>query len=98
MRNLPERTAINTVIQGSAADLIKRAMLNVEARLQRERHPGRLLLQIHDELVLETPVEAVESLAKIVREEMVSAMALAVPLGVDIEVGYDWLNTEPVGA
>jgi DNA polymerase-1 len=96
MRNLPERTAINTVIQGSAADLIKRAMLNVEARLQRERHPGRLLLQIHDELVLETPVETVDSLAKIVREEMVAAMALTVPLGVDIEAGYDWLNTERV--
>jgi DNA polymerase I len=95
-RNLPERTAINTVIQGSAADLIKRAMLHVEARLLREQHPGRMLLQIHDELVFETPTAEVASLARIVREEMEQAMELRVPLRVDVEAGPNWLDTEKV--
>jgi DNA polymerase-1 len=96
-RNLPERTAINTVIQGSAADLIKQAMLNVLARLRREKHPGRLLLQIHDELVLEAPQNQIEDLGRLVREEMEGAMQLAVPLKVDLSAGADWLNTESLG-
>jgi DNA polymerase I len=95
-RNLPERTAINTVIQGSAADLIKQAMLNVFARMRSERHPGKLLLQIHDELVLEAPVDRVADLGSLVREEMENAMKLAVPLKVDLSAGTDWLNTEPI--
>lgn len=96
-RNLPERTAINTVIQGSAADLIKQAMLNVFARLKRERHPGRILLQIHDELVFETPADRVDDLARLVKEEMEHALPLSVPLKVDLAVGDDWLNTVPFG-
>jgi DNA polymerase-1 len=95
-RNLPERTAINTVIQGSAADLIKKAMLNVLNRLRREQHPGKLLLQIHDELVLESPIEHIADLGKIVREEMEAALSLTVPLKVDVAVGSDWLNTQPI--
>ncbi len=95
-RNLPERTAINTVIQGSAADLIKKAMLNVLSRLRREQHPGKLLLQIHDELVLEAPVERIADLARIVREEMETALPLSVPLKVDVSAGDDWLNTRGV--
>ena len=97
-RNMPERTAINTVIQGSAADLIKRAMIQLDARLKREQHPARLLLQIHDELVFETPSESVESLAAIVREEMTTAMDLAVPLEVDISRGFNWLEQSPLPA
>lgn len=92
-RNLAERTAINTVIQGSAADLIKQAMINVFDRMQREQHPGRLLLQIHDELVLEAPDDAVPSLVRLVREEMEAAMKLEVPLAVDVSVGDNWLET-----
>lgn len=95
-RNLPERTAINTVIQGSAADLIKKAMLNVLNRLRREQHPGKLLLQIHDELVLESPTERIAELGHIVREEMEAALLLSVPLRVDLAVGDDWLNTQPI--
>ena len=87
---------MNTVIQGSAADLIKRAMLNVEARIAREGHPGRLLLQIHDELVLEAPRDAIPGLARIVREEMEGAMELSVPLQVDVEAGPNWLETAPL--
>jgi DNA polymerase I len=96
-RNLPERTAINTVIQGSAADLIKKAMLRVFARLRREDHPGKMLLQIHDELVFEAPADRIADLGNLVREEMENAMKLAVPLKVDLSAGGDWLNTEPMG-
>ena len=88
--NLSERTAINTVIQGSAADLIKQAMLRVHSRLTETAHPGRLLLQIHDELVFETPAADVDSLAQLVRHEMTSAMTLHVPLAVDVSVGDNW--------
>ncbi len=92
--NLSERTAINTVIQGSAADLIKQAMLGVHDRLGKTRHPGRLLLQIHDELVFETPADEVKSLAALVREEMISAMSLRVPLAVDVSAGENWQELE----
>jgi DNA polymerase-1 len=90
--NLSERTAINAVIQGSAADLIKLAMINVHCRLREEGHPARLLLQIHDELVLETPPEHAASLAQLVRQEMEQALPLDVPLKVDLALGADWLN------
>ncbi len=92
-RNLAERTAINTVIQGSAADLIKQAMINVFNRMKTEQHPGRMLLQIHDELVFEAPDDAVPSLVRLVREEMEHAMNLDVPLAVDVSVGDNWLET-----
>jgi DNA polymerase-1 len=95
-RNLPERTAINTVIQGSAADLIKQAMLNVYDRLRREKHAGRILLQIHDELVFEAPAERIADLGELVREEMERALPLAVPLKVDLSAGRDWLNTDAI--
>jgi DNA polymerase-1 len=92
--NLPERTAINTVMQGSAADLIKRAMVDLHARLNRARHPGRMLLQIHDELVFESPARDVASLAEIAREEMTTAIELSVPLIVDVKVGENWLEAK----
>lgn len=94
--NLPERTAVNAVIQGSAADLIKQAMNNVHARLQREQHPARMLLQIHDELVFEAPAEAVTSLIELARTEMSTALNLDVPIVVDAKVGDNWLDAQPV--
>ncbi|MFQ5730550.1 MAG: DNA polymerase, partial [Planctomycetaceae bacterium] len=96
-RNLPERTAINAEIQGSAADLIKTAMLRVHDRLQSEEHPGRMLLQIHDELLFESPDGDVDSLVSIAREEMESAFELDVPLVVDVKVGDNWLDMTAVG-
>jgi DNA polymerase I len=93
-RNLAERTAINSVIQGSAADLIKKAMLNLAAHLRRENSPAKMLLQIHDELVFDVPADHVESLAKIVREEMEHALELDVPLAVDMSAGDNWLDQE----
>jgi DNA polymerase-1 len=93
---MPERTAINTVIQGSAADLIKRAMINVHNRLEREGNPSRMLLQIHDELVFECPAEAVPSLVALVKHEMEHAFQLDVPLVVDTTAGDNWLDVEEV--
>jgi DNA polymerase-1 len=91
-RNLPERTAINTVIQGSAADLIKKAMINIQSRIESEKHPSRMLLQIHDELVFEVPAEQVDSLIELVKHEMEHAIPLDVPLVVDVSAGDNWLE------
>ncbi len=96
-RNLAERTAINTVIQGSAADLIKRAMIAIHHRLRTERLSARMLLQIHDELIFEVPTDQLHHLAKLVTEEMVGACTLNVPLKVDIKAGPTWAATEEVG-
>ena len=94
--NMPERTATNTVIQGSAADLIKRAMIRLHVRLESLRHPAKMLLQIHDELVFEVPEGEVASLTEIVRHEMEHAMDLDVPLAVDVAIGNNWLEIESV--
>lgn len=93
-RTVPERIAINTVIQGSAADLIKRAMIQVLARLRREACRAKLLLQIHDELVLEVAREDAEQVARLVVEEMSSAGSLAVPLQVDYSLGENWAECD----
>jgi len=93
MRNAGERMAINSVVQGSAADLIKIAMVNVHKRLRAEASPSRLLLQVHDELVLETPEAVVEAEAELVRQEMIRAgepLKLKVPLKVDAGWGKNW--------
>ena len=95
-RNTAEREAINMEVQGSAADVIKLAMLNVHRRLQSEGRQTRLLLQIHDELVFETPPEELSALAVLVREEMTmpvaKALGLQVPLRVDLAAGSNWLD------
>ena len=93
--NLPERTAVNSVIQGSAADLIKLAMIGVHQRLQKERLAAKMLLQIHDELVFETPPEEVDTLAQLVTAEMSQVMELAVPLKVDVKFGENWADCAP---
>ncbi len=89
-RNLAERMAINTVIQGSAADLMKRAMINIHQRLKQGTHKAKMLLQIHDELVFEVPPEERRELEACVREEMESAAELVVPLKVEIKQGANW--------
>ncbi|RUL88118.1 DNA polymerase I [Tautonia sociabilis] len=95
-RNLAERTAVNTVIQGSAADLIKRAMLEVDRRLRAEGMRSRMLLQIHDELVFEAPATELAPLAELVRKAMTSALELDVPLQVDLASGPNWLDVAPM--
>ncbi len=93
-RNLGERLAINTVVQGSAADLIKVAMVNVQRRIDRDRLPLKLLVQIHDELVFEAPAEGAEEQAALVIREMERAMNLNVPLRAEAGIGPDWLSAK----
>jgi len=95
-RNLAERTAINTVIQGSAADLIKRAMIMLSESLRAGGFHARMLLQIHDELVFESPAPEVPRLAELVGRVMTSALDLKVPLKVDIAAGPNWLDVQPI--
>ncbi len=95
-RNQAEREAINMEVQGSAADVIKLAMLHVHRRLRREDRAARMLLQIHDELVFEAPPEELPAVAALVREEMTvpveRALGLQVPLVVDLAAGPNWLD------
>lgn len=93
-RNLGERLAINSVVQGSAADLIKMAMVNVQRRFDRERVPAKMLLQIHDELVFETPESGAEARADLICAEMEAAMKLKVPLKVECGIGQDWMSAK----
>jgi DNA polymerase-1 len=97
-RNQPEREAINMEIQGSAADLIKTAMLRIHRRLKSERRSSRMLLQIHDELVFEAPPSELPQLAALVNEQMTTALDLEVPLKVEIAAGPNWLDVEEVAA
>jgi DNA polymerase-1 len=91
---LPERTAVNTVVQGSAADLIKLAMLGVDRRLRAAGSRAALVLQIHDELLLESPADEAQASTKIVVEEMRQAMTLEVPLDVSVHTGSTWAECE----
>jgi DNA polymerase-1 len=90
LRMAAERTAINTPIQGSAADIVKIAMLRVDAALRAGGHDARLLLQVHDELVLEVAEREVEAVEALVRREMEGAAALKAPLDVEVGHGRSW--------
>jgi DNA polymerase-1 len=90
LRNAAERTAINTPIQGTAADVVKIAMIRVHDALARERREARLLLQVHDELVLEVPERELEPVEALVRREMEGAARLKVPLEVQVGHGQTW--------
>ena len=85
-----ERSAINAPMQGTAADIIQRAMIDVDAWLQSSRAPARLIMQVHDELVLEVADDAVETLVQQLRQHMAHAADLDVPLKVDVGIGRSW--------
>jgi DNA polymerase I len=89
-RSLGERLAVNSVMQGTAADVIKRAMVAIHERLRSEGRSARLVLQVHDELLLEAPENEVSAVKELVREEMVKAYELDPPLEVDVGAGDDW--------
>jgi DNA polymerase I len=93
-RSLGERLAVNFVMQGSNADIIKVAMIRIHERLRNEGRSARLVLQIHDELLLEAPDAEVARVKELVREEMCGAYALDPPLGVDIGSGADWTEAK----
>ncbi|MGC2209064.1 MAG: DNA polymerase I [Candidatus Korobacteraceae bacterium] len=94
LRGFAERTAVNTPLQGTAADLIKVAMLRLEAELRGRGLAARMLLQVHDELVLEAPVAEVESVKALVKECMEGACELSVPLEVEVSAGGNWRDME----
>ena len=94
LRSFAERTAMNTPIQGSAADIIKKAMIDMAARLKEEKLQTRMLLQVHDELIFEAPEDEIETLKKIVPEVMENAMELEVPLKVDYSYGQTWYDAK----
>jgi DNA polymerase-1 len=90
LRQAAERMAVNSVIQGTAADLIKKAMVEVAQALHEAGLAARMILQVHDELVFEAPEGELEALARLVRERMQSVYALRVPLHVDVGTGKNW--------
>jgi DNA polymerase I len=94
VRAFGERTATNSPIQGSAADLIKIAMIHIHALFARERVETRMLLQVHDELVFEAPPSELEYISTLVQQEMQTAAQLSVPLVVDLGIGSNWLETK----
>ena len=89
-KSAAERVAVNTPIQGSAADIVKMAMLNLDKKLTAEKSKARLLLQVHDELILECPKEDAEKTSALVKTEMEQAAALSIPLRVSVETGGKW--------
>lgn len=92
VRGFAERTAMNTPIQGSAADIIKQAMIHMNERLKEEGLQARMLLQVHDELIFEAPANEIEKLKELVPAVMESAISLSVPLKVDIAYGPSWYD------
>ncbi len=84
--------AFNTVLQGSAADLIKVAMINIQRRIDNEKLPAEMILQIHDELVFEIPASQAEHHSKWISQEMSNALELSVPIKVDVTYGVSWLK------
>lgn len=94
IRSFAERTAMNTPIQGSAADIIKKAMIDMATRLKKEKLQTKLLLQVHDELIFEAPKNEIEILEKLVPEVMEHAVTLNVPLKVDYSFGATWYDAK----
>jgi DNA polymerase-1 len=93
-RGFAERTAVNTPLQGTAADLIKMAMIRIDRHLQQQRMRSRLLLQVHDELVLESPPEEAAELRQLIKSEMEGVYRLRVPLVVDTGTGPNWRDAK----
>ncbi len=90
VKSAAERVAVNTPIQGTAADIVKKAMLAVFRRLTKEKLQGRLILQVHDELIIECPEDEVDRVSALLMEEMSTAVSLSIPLRVSVENGSSW--------
>lgn len=95
---MAERAALNAPIQGSAADIIKLAMLNLYKEIVAQRLKSRIVLQVHDELLLDCPRDEIKLLIPVVRKVMEEAFSLSVPLKVDVKVGSNWFQMEKVDA
>lgn len=95
-RSFAERMARNTPVQGSAADLIKAAMRAIDRELEKENYKASMLLQVHDELIFEVPLDELERLSIMVKEKMEGIFPLSVPLKVDLKAGKDWYHLFPL--
>ena len=94
LKKFGERVAMNSPIQGTAADIIKVAMINVSRRLKEEGIDAHLILQVHDELLIESHRDCAETAAKILREEMENSINLPVPLSVELTTGETWYDNK----
>jgi DNA polymerase-1 len=89
-----KRIAMNTPVQGTAADLIKIAMINVYNRLKAEKLNAKLILQVHDELIIESNIACAEKCAELLKEEMQGVYDMRVPLAVDVHTGHSWYDAK----
>ena len=96
LRSFAERVAVNAPIQGTAADIIKLAMINLAAEMKQCGLASKLLLQVHDELIFNVPADELDKMLELVKQKMEGAVALDIPLTVDVKTGYDWYNMEKV--
>ena len=94
LRQFGKRVAMNAPIQGTAADIMKLAMIKVYERLYRDVPEAKIVMQVHDELIVEAPAESIDAVKRILREEMESAASLSVPLTVDVTSGQNWLEQD----
>jgi len=94
-RQLGERMAVNTLIQGSAADLIKKAMVDIHRDMKKEGRKAKMILQVHDELVFEVPEEERQEMETLVRRKMEGVISLKVPIKVEMGVGRNWREAHP---
>ena len=92
VRSADERNAVNAPIQGSAADIIKIAMINIQQKLTEQNFKSKMLLQVHDELVFDMHTSEKDTLKELIKTEMESAFKLSVPLTVDLGEGLNWLE------
>jgi len=95
IRKAAEREAINMPIQGTASDIVKIAMLHVDEEFKRNGLAARLLMQVHDELLVEVPDKEVDKVTEILKHEMETAVELDVPLVADVGVGENWMDAKP---
>ena len=94
VRSFGERAAMNMPLQGSSADIIKLAMINVHKELKKQGFKAKLVLQVHDELVIDSPKEEANAVATLLKQEMEKAVSLAVPLTVEVGIGDNWFETK----
>ena len=94
MRQFAERQAINTPVQGSAADLLKLAMINIQRELEKRKFHSQMIMTIHDELVFDVPITEKAEMIQLIEREMEHAVKLSVPIKVSVKMGNNWLQTK----
>ena len=96
MKQFAQRQAINTPVQGSAADLIKLAMINIQREIKEQKLKTKMISTVHDELIFESPPKEKTTVVDLIRDKMMHAVTLIVPIEVNVKVGKNWLEMEEV--